>query len=48
MSTTALPQLPDRETLIQLPPEQLVKLIVQQQQVIEQQQQALDQLTRIG
>ncbi len=32
MSTTALPQLPDPETLIQLPPEQLVKIIVQQQQ----------------
>lgn len=46
MSTTALPQLPDPETLIQLPPEQLVKIIVQQQQVIEQQQQAIEQLTQ--
>ena len=46
MSTTALPQLPERETLIQLPPQQLVNIIVQQQQVIEQQQQAIEQLTQ--
>ena len=46
MITTALPQLLDPETLIQLPPEQLVNIIVQQQQVIEQQQQAIKQLTQ--
>ena len=46
MSTNALPQLPERETLIQLPPQQLVNIIVQQQQVIEQQQQAIEQLTQ--
>ena len=46
MSTTALPKLPERETLIQLPPQQLVNIIVQQQQVIEQQQQAIEQLTQ--
>lgn len=46
MNTTALPQLPDRETLIQLAPEQLVNIIVQQQQVIEQQQKAIEELTQ--
>jgi len=48
MNTTALPQLPEPETLIQLPPEQVVNIIVQQQQIIEQQQQAIELLTLIG
>ncbi len=36
----------DLATLRQLPTEQLVNIIVQQQQVIEQQQQAIEQLTQ--
>ena len=34
MSTAALPELPDLEALRQLPPEQLVSIIVQQQQLL--------------
>jgi len=46
MSNAVPPQLPDLETLRQLPTEPLVNIIVQQQQVIAQQQQALEQLTQ--
>lgn len=46
MSIAVPPQLPDQATLRQLPTEQLVNIIVQQQQVIEQQQQAIEQLTQ--
>ena len=45
MSTAALPELPDLEALRQVPPEQLVSIIVQQQQLIVQQQKAIEQLT---
>jgi len=45
MSNAVPPQLPDLETLRQLPTEPLVNIIVQQQ-VIAQQQQALEQLTQ--
>jgi len=38
MNLAAQPQLPDPETLRQLPNEQLVSIIMQQQQVIGQQQ----------
>jgi len=37
MNLAAQPQLPDPETLRQLPNEQLVSIIMQQQQVIGQQ-----------
>ncbi len=46
MSIAVPPQLQDQATLRQLPTEQLVNIIVQQQQVIEQQQQAIEQLTQ--
>lgn len=46
MSIAVPPQLPDQATLRQVPSEQLVNIIVQQQQVIEQQQQAIEQLTQ--
>ena len=44
MNTGTPPQLPDPEMLKQLPTEQLVIIIMQQQRVIEQQQQAIEQL----
>lgn len=46
MSIAVRPQLPDQATLRQLPTEQLVNIIMQQQQVIQQQQQAIEQLTQ--
>ena len=46
MNLAAQPQLPDPETLRQLPIEHLVSLIMQQQQVIEQQQKAIEELTQ--
>ena len=46
MNLAAQPQLPDPETLRQLPIEHLVILIMQQQQVIEQQQKAIEELTQ--
>ncbi len=46
MSSAVPPHLSDLATLRQLPTEQLVNIIVQQQQVIEQQQQAIEQLTQ--
>jgi len=46
MSTAALPQLPDPEKLRQLPSEQLVSIILDQQRVIEQQQRVIEQLTQ--
>ena len=46
MNEAAQPQLPDPETLRQLPIEHLVSLIMQQQQVIEQQQKVIEELTQ--
>ena len=46
MSMVALPNLPDLETLRQLPLEHLLSMIVQQQQLIEQQQRVIEQLTQ--
>lgn len=46
MNSAVLPQLPDPETLRQLPLEQLVNLIMGQQKVIEQQQRVIEQLTQ--
>ena len=45
MSNPEVPKKADNETLRQLPLEQLVSMIVQQQQVIEQQQKAIKELT---
>lgn len=44
MSNPELPKFADLETLRQLPLEQLVSIIVQQQQVIEQQQKVIEEL----
>ncbi len=46
MSSAAPLQVSDLASLRQLPTEQLVNIIVQQQQVIEQQQQAIEQLSQ--
>lgn len=46
MSMSALPNLPELETLRQLLLEQLLSLIVQQQQLIKQQQRVIEQLTQ--
>ncbi len=43
MSNTPLPQKFELETLSQLPKEELVDIIVQQQQVIEQLKQEIEQ-----
>lgn len=44
MSNPELPKFAELETLRQLPLEQLVSIIVQQQQVIEQQQKVIEEL----